>query len=367
VSGLIDPAPLSLTQAQALAVVATRELSWVIPGVSEEVSHWRKRALAMPASPIRDDALTSLDTKRFHTEGAALFATLPMRRDERLLRLLIVQELIWDFLDSVSERPTDDIVQNGWQLHHALSDALDPDGQISDDYYRFHPWKDDGGYLRELVETSRALCASLPLYERVREIVVRKARLARVCAINHEPDPELKRLKLRAFAIHEFPNESRLAWYEATAAASSSLSIYSLLALAVEPSCRAPAIAARLDAYAPWVDLSCIMLDSFADLVDDSRTGAHSYLSHYPSFDVAVNRLRQIVWSAARSVSQLPDAARHTLLATSMVAMYLSKDSASSGQLQPAARSILKASGSLPGMLWPILRLWRRLTAREAY
>ncbi len=361
--GLIDPAPLSLSQAQAFAVVATREVGWVIPGVSEEVARWRERALAMPASPIRNDAVTSLDTKRLHTEGAALFATLPAHRDERLLRLLIVQELMWDFLDSVSERETDDVVRNGWQLHSALSEALDPSAPISD-YYRYHPWGDDGGYLRELVQTSRSLCASLPSYERVREIVIQKARLARVCAINHEPDPELKRVKLRAFAAREFPHECRLSWYETTAAASSSLSIYALLALATEPSCESRMVTARLRAYAPWVDLSCIMLDSFADLLDDAHTGAHSYLGHYPSFDVAVHRLRQIVWNAARSVSQLPDAARHTLLATAMVAMYLSKDSASAGHLQPAARSIMDASGRLPGLLWPILRLWRRLTSR---
>jgi tetraprenyl-beta-curcumene synthase len=362
---LIDPAPLSLSQASAFAAVATRELGWVIPGVAEDVGRWRQRALAMPANPIRDDALSSLDTKRFHTEGAALFATLPPHRDERLLRLLVTHELIWDFLDSISERPTDDMVANGWQLHRAVAESLDPDLPISD-YYRHHPWQDDGGYLVELVQTCRELCSTLPSYERVRRLVVQKARQARVCAINHEPHPEQRQLKLKAWVAREFPHERRLAWYEVTAAASSSLSTFALLALATEQGCDSRTVATRLAAYAPWVDLSCIMLDSFADLLDDTASGDHSYLSHYPSFEVAVERLRQIVWHAARSVGQLPDGPRHTLLATGMVAMYLSKDSASTEYLRPAARSIMHASGRLPAVIWPILRLWRRVTSRGA-
>jgi tetraprenyl-beta-curcumene synthase len=317
----------------------------------------------MPANPIRDDALSSLDTKRFHTEGAALFATLPQHRDERLLRLLVAHELIWDFLDSVSERPTDDMVANGWQLHRALFESLDPGLPISD-YYRHHPWRDDGGYLAELVQTCRTLCTSLPSYERVRRLVVEKARQARVCALNHEPNPDRRRARLKNWVAREFPHERRLAWYEVTAAASSSLSIFALLALAAEKGCDPCSVAARVAAYSPWVDLSCIMLDSFADLLDDAESGAHSYLSHYPNFDVAVERLRQIVWHAAQAVGRLPDGPRHTLLATGMVAMYLSKDSASSKGLRPATRSIMSASGRLPTLIWPILRIWRRVTAR---
>ena len=57
------------------------------------------------------------------------------------------------------------------------------------DYYRYHPWREDGGYLRALVEACRRGCAALPSYGRVRPLVVREARRAQVLALNHDTEP----------------------------------------------------------------------------------------------------------------------------------------------------------------------------------
>ena len=362
---MMDPAPLSASQAAAFAAVAAREVGWVMPGVAREVAQWRERALAMPASPDRDDALHSLETKRFHTEGAALFATLPIRRNEQLLRLLVAQELLWDYLDTVSERPCADVVENGLQLHRAVSESLDPDAPISD-YYRHHPWPDDGGYLRALVETCRELCGTLPSFARVHRQLVRQGMLARVCALNHDPCADRRDERLAEWVAREVPDDPRFAWYELTAAASSSLAIHALLALASEESCDERIVADTLDAYGPWVNLACIMLDSFADLVEDAASGDHSYLSHYPSLEVAVARLCEIVWRSADAVRRLPRGERHLVLATGMVAMYLSKDSACEAELRPAALRVMRAPGRMPAMIWPILRTWRRASSRSA-
>ena len=47
---------------------------------------------------------SSIDRKRGHADGAALFWILPRRRDPNLLRLLVTYQIIWDFLDCVNER-----------------------------------------------------------------------------------------------------------------------------------------------------------------------------------------------------------------------------------------------------------------------
>jgi tetraprenyl-beta-curcumene synthase len=148
---------------------------------------WRRRALAIPDAPIREDALASLAHKRTHADGAALFWILPRRRDPRLLRLLVAYEIILDFLDNVSERGAGAGMANGRQLHLALSDAIDLRVPLSD-YYRYNPWRDDGGYLRALVETCREGCASLPSYSRVRDLVIREATRTQVLALNHDPN-----------------------------------------------------------------------------------------------------------------------------------------------------------------------------------
>jgi tetraprenyl-beta-curcumene synthase len=354
-----------MSQASALAALTAQELTWVIPAVAREIAQWRERALAIPPGPLRDDALMSLGSKRFHAEGAALFATLPRQRNIHLLRALVTIELLWDFLDTVSERLCDDVVRNGVQLHHALSDALDPRAPISD-YYRHHPWRNDGGYLVMLVEACRGACAALPSFPLVQERAVRHAICARVCAINHEPSEVDRDAQLESWAAGSDTAEN-LPWFEVSAAASSSLAVHALLALAAEPQCDAALVARTDAAYSPWVTLACTMLDAYADIADDAATGHHNYLSHYPSLDDAAERLQAIVWNSAYRVRQLPRGERHAILATGMVAMYLSKDSACTSEMRSATRQVLRAAGFLPSILWPILRAWRKVTAQTAY
>ena len=136
--------------------------SWdgLLPAVAREVRAWRSLAAAIPDRPIRQDALSSLANKRGHTDGAALFCIFTRSREPALLRLLVAYEIMWDFLDSVNERGAARGQPNGKQLHLALVDGLDPDRPVSD-YYRHHPWHDDGGYLNTLVQTCRETCVLL--------------------------------------------------------------------------------------------------------------------------------------------------------------------------------------------------------------
>ncbi|HEV7527994.1 MAG TPA: DUF2600 family protein, partial [Solirubrobacteraceae bacterium] len=99
-----DPLPLSPRQVWALLAAASRQLLWGLRAVSRETHTWQVRARSIPDAAIRDDALSSIERKRGHTDGAALFWILPRQRDPNLLRLLVAYEIIWDFLDCVNER-----------------------------------------------------------------------------------------------------------------------------------------------------------------------------------------------------------------------------------------------------------------------
>ena len=149
---------------RALAGAATRELLWGSREVSREVERWRARAASIPDDALRHDALAALEHKRANIDGAALFWTLPRVRSRELLRLLVAYEILADYLDCTSERAADVGTANGRQLHRALIEALDPDLRLSD-YYRYHPWARDGGYVRALVGTCRQICARLPSYQ----------------------------------------------------------------------------------------------------------------------------------------------------------------------------------------------------------
>ncbi len=359
-----DPLPLSPRQVWALVAAATRELVWGLSAASKEIDAWRSRAESIPDAAIREDALSAIDRKRGHTDGAALFWTLPARRDVNLLRLLVAYELIWDFLDSVNEHGAQAGTVNGRQLHRALVEALDPSLPISD-YYLYHPWCDDGGYLRGLVETCRRGCSVLPSYGRVRPLVVREATRAQVLALNHDRDPAERDRALEEWSEREFPGERRLTWFELTGAASASLAIHAFLALAAKPACTEAELERTASAYFPWMCASTTMLDSYVDQAEDAVNGDHRYIDHYGSAAHADERLQRLLVRSIAEARRLSDGHRHAVIAASMIAMYLSKDSAHTPQMRSGTIGLVRAGGSLTCLLLPILRMWRIAFAQQ--
>lgn len=351
-----DPVPLTRAQLRALAFATSRELLWGLRETSREIAHWRELAERIPDAPIRSDALSALACKRGHADGAALFSVLPDERDLDLLRLLVGYETILDFLDNVSERhPTE---ANGRELHRALSDALDSDAPTAD-YYRHHPWRDDGGYLLTIVESCRRWTASLPSYLRVRDLAVREAMRAGVLALNHLPNVRERDIALARWAEEEHPGETRVEWFELTGLASSSVQILALLALATNPRVTDGEIATTWTAYSPWIGMVAVMLDSYADQEEDAASGDHSYVAHYEDLEQMTCRLCQLIRESAHLALRLPQGHRHAVILGCMVALYLSKDSARAKTLKPSTRRLACAGGSLTRLLLPVLRVWR--------
>ncbi len=312
----------------------------------------------IPDPQIRQDALDALTRKRTHLDGAALLWILPRRRNVHLLRALVAYEITLEFLDNMNERAAHAGQENGRQLHLALIEALNPEAQISD-YYRLHPWDDDGGYLRALVEGCREQCLSLPSYPQVRELAVREATRAQVLAINHDPNPHHRDAALGQWVTQEFNDYGEANWFELSGAATSSLAVHLLLALAAEPTFDEHNVNRACAVYFPWLSLASTMLDSYVDQFDDAVNGDHSYIAHYASRDLAVRRLGEIVERAGREARALRNGHRHAVIVACMVAMYLSNDSVVTVDMRATTRTLIDAGGSLTKLLLPVLRAWR--------
>lgn len=345
--------------------MATREIVCVIPAVSREVGVWRDRARAIPDAPIREDALSAISAKRFNPEGAALFAVLPRRYDLNLVRLLVAFQVLLDFLDSVTERRVPRPIANGDQLHRALVEALHPGAPISD-YYRYHPWRDDGGYLASLVTTCRECCGALPAYGCVKSKVIRAARRCGVQGLNHDPDPRRRESRLRQWVGAEFADRRDLWWWELTAAASSTLGIFALLAEAADSESSPQSFGEVDRAYMPWVCVASTMLDSYVDVLADMAGEGHSYVAHYADPSVAAQRVCDFIQRSMREARQLRGGLRHALIVAGMAAMYLSADEARTPAMRATTDRFIQAGGTLTRTLLPILRLWRIVYARRS-
>ncbi len=352
----VDPLPLTPGQIRALASAAGRELSWGLVEVRREARKWQQHAEQITDRPIREDALHSLTRKRGHFVGAAFFSTLPRQRSQELLRALATFQAMFDFLDNLNESHTAEA--NGLELHLALVDVFESE-RAPGDYYAQHPWKDDGGYLRGLVETCRRTCQNLPSYELVRPLLIQEAKRAqRVLALNHLP-PAQRDPALQMWAKEECARDSEWSWFELSAAAGGQLSLLGLLALAGEPDINEREIVEAYHFYWPLLPLITTMLDSFVDQPEDLESGEHLYVTHYSGSEQANARIVELIDQAARSVLTLPNGHRHAVVMSCMIGFFLSKDSARTDELSTATQQFARAGGSLTRVLLPIMRAWR--------
>jgi tetraprenyl-beta-curcumene synthase len=356
----IGPTRLDRRQTSALLAVAARELTWVLPSVSSEIEHWCALASNAYEPTLQAEATLTLRRERLNVEGAALFAVLPRRRHLPLVRALCAYQITLDYLDTISERPSDDPLANGRQLHLALSEAVDPGAPLSD-YYRLHPYRRDGGYLRGLVEACRAGCVTLPAFDQVHSRAVRAAALAAVQAPNHDPRASRREAGLRAWVERELPGRQEMSWFELAAAASSSLWTLALLALAADSDLREDDVIEAEAVYFPWICAASTLLDAYVDQASDRAAGDHCYVEHYDSPAEMVERLCEIVHRSVDGARRLRNGERHALIVAGMVSMYLSKASARSSELRAASRRIAAAAGSLPRVQLPIMRAMRVL------
>ncbi len=356
-SHLDDPAPLNVRQLAALASGVGRELGWGLRIVGREVATWQRRAAQIRAPEIRALALHSLADKRSLTEGTARFWEVPGRRNVRLLRALVSFQILANFLDTVSELDLSPGAAAPGSIMLAFIDAVDVE-QPTRDYYRDYPGWDDGGYLLALVEVCRSCCARLPSYPRARSLLAQHARLAGVLDLHHEPDPARRDRALERFASTAFVDYATMPWFEQAAAASSALNVIVLLTLAGEPRTTDHDLDAAIEAYTNIGALS-MLLDSFADQLDDAVSGHVSFIGYYGAGPAAVSRMGYLIDRSLRDAGALRNGPRHVLLVSMMIAMFLSRDSARSAALSADTRTLIASGGSMTRCLVPVLRFWR--------
>jgi tetraprenyl-beta-curcumene synthase len=334
------------------------------------------RAEAIPDPLLRADALASHRDKGSNSEGLAALAVLaPAEHRPDLARGLVAYQLMLDYLDGVSERPTADPLANGLCLHRAFEVALDPDAAHVD-YYAHAPACADGGYLNELIATCRAPLAKLPSYQAARGPLLRQARLCRESqALNHALSFVRISDQLDDWAARtasESGLESGFEWWELiAAAAASSLCVGALLAVAATPGA-SEADARRVEsAYFPWASGLNALLDSLVDLDEDPEDASH--LRRYDSREHAAERLAAIASGARERVAALPAGDLHEAILAAMGALYLTREDAWRPGREPISLAVYGALGPLarPSLVVHLLRRRGRgsralLTARRS-
>ncbi len=343
-----------LALATTFAGAARRYWLSVFPCLGCEVRRWQSRASEIRDPVLRRLALDSQHAKRKSLEGAVAFAAFVPRPGRRpVIRALTAYQVIFDYLDTLSEQPNADPIVNGRQLNQALLTAVQPQGS-SMDYYAHHSHRNDDGYLEELVRVCRATLRTLPSYAATAASVRRATeRIVAYQSLNHG-DAHGSHEAFARWASEETQPKTGLRWWETGAAAGSSLAVLALITAAADPLLTGEQTAALEDAYYPWIGALHTLLDSLIDRREDTTsTGQRSLIDCYLSPAETAARLEMIATQAVRHARSLPRANHHAMILAAMASLYLSDPQASMPDARLAKQRVLATMGDLaaPTML----------------
>jgi tetraprenyl-beta-curcumene synthase len=332
----------------------------VFPYFVCELRRWQARAGAIDDPVLRGLALDAMRAKRRSLEGAVAFAAfVPPSAQRPVIAALSAFQVIFDYLDTVSEQPNADPIRNGRQLNRALLSALDP-GEACCDYYAHHRQGGDGGYLDALVQTCRSSLAELPSYRAILAPVRRAAeRIITYQSLNHG-DSAQSHAAFARWANAETCPSTGLRWWETGAAAGSSLGVLALISATADPTLTARETHALDDAYYPWIGALHTLLDSLVDRHEDTTTPGHrSLIDYYTSPAEAAARLEMIAMQAVRRAALLPHAYNHAMILAAMACFYLSEPQASAPDARLAKKQVLSSLGALAIPTMAVLRARR--------
>ncbi|MGB8267136.1 MAG: DUF2600 family protein [Candidatus Velthaea sp.] len=326
-------------------VSMARFLTTVVPLASHELAAIRERAEAIPDPALRSEALASIDAKAYHVEGGSILATF-LRGDiaKRYVAIVAPLETIYDYLDNLCDRLPGVDVRAYPTLHESLLDALD-DRRTPTDYYRDGPQRDDGGYLRSLVEHVRSGLAALPNYVAVRDRLLEIGRYyADLQTFKHQAAERRESVCDAWYERHRqrFPG---LYWWEFAAACGSSMPVFALIYLAAQPTLEQSEIDLTLGAYFPNVSAVHILLDYFIDQAEDREHKELNFVACYASSAEAVERVRRLVATTALRVRALAHGARHDFVLRAMCLFYLTHPKVFEQRLDAESSALLAALG----------------------
>jgi len=350
--------------AAAFVIAHARYWLTVAPKVRSELRRWYGHAEAISDPTLRRCAADKLRDERANTEAIATLCTLaPRRHRGALVVAAVALQVMYDYLDAVTEQDVDRPLRNSRQLFRSFAVVLTP-GEMPVDYYRYHPQHDDGGYLDALVAAAGNALVGLPALPVVLPIARgAAARFAEAQARSHAV-PREGVAQLEQWAQQPAADVDLWWWEWAAGAAASVLALHALLCAAADWRATSRQAADIDHAYLLASTLTTL-LDSLIDDEQDTAADAHRYIAYYPSPRVAGCLMSTVARRAVAATRDLPRAAHHVMTIAGIAAFYLSSPKARNGTVLQVAASTTDVLKPTIGPALRALRLWRRV-ARQA-
>ncbi|HEV2924424.1 MAG TPA: DUF2600 family protein [Solirubrobacteraceae bacterium] len=349
-----------------LALVLANGRYWtsVAPIVRSELKRWRLRAEEIDDPELRALALAKLDGESFHAEAAATLATLAPRTHRRsTAEAIVAVEVLFDYLDGLTERRSPDPLQEGERSFAALIGAVAASTDSAGDPGTPRGY---GGYLEALSRAAALALARLPGAPAIAGVAKRTAERGAQAQTRMHAAGELGVAQVEEWAIGE-SHGTGLGWQEFVAgSASSVLVLHALIAAAANPRTTTQDAAQIAEAYLS----TCVvltLLDGLVDYEHDAKgdgSDAPGYLTLYEHPDELADTMGKIARRAVGQARALPNGAHHVMLLTGVVAYYSSAPGAQGELARPVITRLRRGLEPLISPTLAIMRAWRSTRRR---
>jgi tetraprenyl-beta-curcumene synthase len=343
----------------ALVLAHARYWLRVAPIVRGQLRRWETRAREIPDPVLARLARGKLADERFNVEVAAMLATIaPARFRRDAIHAIVALQVMYDYLDAITEQPTAEPLRDGLQCFTAFTDAVTPGVCSPRDYYAYYPGDGDAGYLADLARTARAAIAALPANAAIRAVVPSStARCGeaqvRIHAAQHTGAGQLER-----WAADQAQGTG-LDWRDwLLGAIASVVSVHALVALAADASSTSRQARELDNAYLVMSALTT-MLDHLVDYESDALTGERSYIDLYDDGEDLARELAALTRESIERARAIPNGAHHLMILSGIVAYYTSQASAMGEFARPVTERVRDQLRPLITPTLATLHAWR--------
>jgi tetraprenyl-beta-curcumene synthase len=350
---------MAIRAAWALILANLRYWSQLAPELREQIRHWEQRAAEIEDPELHALALSKLRRERFNAEAAAMIATLaPAPHRRAAAQAILSLELMFDYLDGLTERPLGDPIADGEALYAAFVGAFDPRERDAEAALHSRSGETADPYLAELASTARTAIAELPAHAAIMPIAQRCARAAAQAQVRMHAAPRLGAAQLEQWARAQ-AGAAALPWRDFLAgSACSVLALHALIVAASDPRTTPERAEQIATVYTP-ICTAMTLLDGLIDIERDALAGQHSYAALYESPESLAAALIRAVGNARLACAPLADGSRHAMVLTAAVAYWLSEPNALSGAAAPILAQVRAELGPLLPVPLALMHAWR--------
>jgi hypothetical protein len=356
----IGPHPPIVRLSAALILANARYWSTVAPLVRTQLAHWTWRAERIPHPTLQQVALANLREEGFNAQATATLATLTPRRYRKpVVEAIVGLQVMYDYLDSLMERPLADPLADGRKLYRAFIDAVNPSAEPARTYYPHVPEPNDGGYLKELVDVVRTALTRLPSQVTTAEMAKHAAERCAEAQVHAHPTSVIGSSHLQTWASSGAHNTG-LGWREFLAGAvSSGLALHALAATAADPRATDEQ-ALTIDTVYLSICALTTLLDGLVDYEQDLHDLGHiGYIRYYANHDELSSALKTVIRRASTESRDLPNGTYHLMTLVGVVAYYVSAPTASSEFARPVITQLHHELKPLITPTLSVMRVWR--------